>query len=68
MIQVTEEMKDLAKAAATAYITGLKTTDMRDSIERFLDAYDYALKKIWNKQHKDESMREFVNDSFDELE
>lgn len=63
MIEVTSEMKDLAKAAATAYVTGLKLTDMRLSVEHFLDAYDYALKKIWNKQHKDMAIREFIDNS-----
>jgi len=62
MIEVTEEMKDLAKAAATAYVTGLRTINMRDSVEQFLDAYDYALKKIWNKHHKDMAIKEFASD------
>ena len=62
MIEVTDEMKDLAKAAATAYVTGLKIIDMRESVEHFLDAYNYALKKIWNKEHKDMAIREFVSD------
>lgn len=62
MIEVTDEMKNLAKAAATAYVTGLKTVNMRESVESFLDAYDYALKKIWNKHHKDMAIKEFASD------
>ena len=47
MIEVTDEMKDLAKAAATAYVTGLKIIDMRESVEHFLDAYGIKSTKIW---------------------
>ena len=63
MIKITAEMKDLAKAAATAYVTGLKVSDMENSVEIFLDAYDLAIKKIWLKEHKNISMREFNSDS-----
>lgn len=63
MIKITDEMKELAKSAATAYVTGLKLNNMEDSIETFLDAYDFAIKKIWLKEHKNISMREFNSDS-----
>ena len=63
MIKITDEMKELAKSAATAYVTGLKLNDMEESIETFLDAYDLAVKKIWLKEHKNISMREFNSDS-----
>ena len=62
MIEVTDEMKELAKSAATAYVSGLKILDMKESVESFLDAYDYALKKIWNKQHKEMAIKEFASD------
>lgn len=68
MIEVTDEMKDLAKAAATAYVSELKITNMRESVESFLDAYDYALKKIWNKHHKDMAIREFASDSINDID
>ena len=63
MIKITDEMKDLAKSAATAYVTNLKMSDMESSIETFLDAYDLAIKKIWLKEHKNISMRELISDS-----
>ena len=68
MIKITDEMKNLAKAAATSYVTGLKLTDMETSIETFLDAYDFAIKKIWLKEHKNMSMRELASDSLETLE
>lgn len=62
MIKVTNEMKELAKSAATAYVTGLKMQDMENSIEIFLDAYDLAVKKIWLKEHKKISMMELSDE------
>ena len=63
MIKITAEMKDLAKAAATAYVTGLKVSDMENSVEIFLDAYDLAIKKIWLKEHKNISMMELSGET-----
>ncbi len=62
MVKVTNEMKELAKTAATAYVTGLKLNDMEESIETFLDAYDLAVKKIWLKEHKKISMMELSDE------
>ena len=61
MIDITLEMKELAKAAATAYVTGVKFDDMEDSIDSFLDAYDQAIKKIWLREHKNAAMKEIIS-------
>ena len=61
MVDITPEMKELAKAAATAYVTGLKINDMEDSIDSFLDAYDQAIKKIWLREHKNAAMKDLVS-------
>lgn len=63
MIETTPEMKELAKAAATAYVTGLKINNMEDSIDSFLDAYDYAIKKIWLREHKNAAMKDLISNS-----
>ena len=60
MVETTPEMKELAKAAASAYVSSLKINDMEDSIDSFLDAYDCAIKKIWLREHKNLAMKEFV--------
>ena len=60
MVETTPEMKELAKAAASAYMTSLKINDMEDSIDSFLDAYDCAIKKIWLREHKNVAMKEFI--------
>lgn len=61
MVDITPEMKELAKAAATAYVTGQKINDMEDSIDSFLDAYDQAIKKIWLREHKNAAMKDFIS-------
>ena len=61
MVDITPEMKELAKAAATAYITGQKINDMEDSIDNFLDAYDQAIKKIWLREHKNAAMKDLIS-------
>ena len=63
MVDITPEMKELAKAAATAYVTGQKIDDMEDSIDSFLDAYDQAIKKIWLREHKNAAMKDFISDT-----
>ena len=63
MIDITPEMKELAKAAATAYALSLKVNDMEDSVDSFLDAYDCAIKKIWLREHKNAAMKDFVSDN-----
>ena len=63
MVDITPEMKELAKAAATAYVTGLKINNMEDSIDSFLDAYDQAIKKIWLREHKNVAMKDFISTS-----
>ena len=66
MVETTPEMKELAKAAATAYVTGLRIVDMKESVDSFLDAYNYALKKIWLRNHKENAMRDIVSESEEE--
>lgn len=68
MIETTPEMKDLAKAAATAYITGLGIADMKESVDSFLDAYSYAKKKIWLMEHKNAAMKDLVSNSIENIE
>lgn len=63
MVDITPEMKELAKAAATAYVSGLNNNDMEDSIDSFLDAYDQAIKKIWLREHKNAAMKDFISDT-----
>ena len=43
--EVTNEMKELAKSAATAYLTSQKINDVDDAMDVFLDAYECAIKK-----------------------
>lgn len=68
MIETTPEMKELAKSAAAAYITGLRLNDMKESVDSFLDAYNYAIKKIWLREHKNAAMKDLVSDSYNEEE
>ena len=63
MVDITPEMKELAKAAATAYITGQKINNMEDSIDSFLDAYDQAIKKIWLREHKNAAMKDLISNN-----
>ena len=60
MVEVTNEMKDLAKAAATAYVCGLCEKDSKQAVDCFLEAYDYALKKIWLRSHKENAMKDII--------
>lgn len=63
MVDITPEMKELAKAAATAYVTGQKINDMEESIDSFLDAYDQAIKKIWLREHKNAAMKDLISNN-----
>ena len=63
MVDITPEMKELAKAAATAYVTGQKINNMEDSIDSFLDAYDQAIKKIWLREHKNAAMKDLISNN-----
>ena len=65
MIETTPEMKELAKSAATAYITGLRLSDMKESVDSFLDAYNYAIKKIWLREHKNAAMKDLFGEPID---
>lgn len=38
-----EEIKDLAKAAATAYIMGAHIQDPKLAVDKFMEAYNYSL-------------------------
>ena len=68
MIEVTEEMKKMATAAANAYVSGLKETDAKKSVDSFLEAYDYALNKIWLRSHKENAMKDIIGEGFEEVE
>lgn len=68
MIETTPEMKELAKSAATSYIIGLRLADMKESVDSFLDAYNYAIKKIWLREHKNAAMKDLVSNSFEEID
>jgi hypothetical protein len=63
MVDITSEMRELAKAAATAYVTGIKFNNMEDSIDSFLDAYDHAIKKIWLREHKNAAMKDLISNN-----
>ena len=39
-----EEINDLAKAAATAYVIGARIQDPKLAVDLFMEAYNYALK------------------------
>lgn len=60
--EVTSEMKDLAKSAATAYLASQKINRVEDAMTIFLEAYDCALKKIILREHKVRAMRDFATD------
>lgn len=60
MVEVTNEMKDLAKAAATAYVSGLREQNSKQAVDYFLESYDYALKKIWLRTHKENAMKDIT--------
>lgn len=66
MIETTLEMKELAKSAATAYVTGLRLSDMKESVDSFLDAYNYAIKKIWLREHKNAAMKDLFSGPVEE--
>ncbi len=61
MVEITEEMKELAKAAATAYVTGLREQNAEQSVDSFLDAYDCAIKKIWLRSHKENALKDITS-------
>ena len=61
MVDITPEMKELAKLAATAYVSSLRINNMEDSIDSFLDAYDCAIKKIWLREHKNAAMKDLIS-------
>lgn len=63
MVDITSEMRELAKAAATAYVAGIKFNNMEDSIDSFLDAYDHAIKKIWLREHKNAAMKDLISNN-----
>lgn len=39
-----EEINDLAKTAATAYVIGARIQDPKLAVDLFMEAYNYALK------------------------
>ena len=60
--EVTNEIKELAKSAATAYLTSQRINDVDDAMDIFLDAYECAIKKIMLREHKVRALRDFAND------
>ena len=62
MEDVTIEMKELARSAATAYLTSQKINDVDDAMDIFLDAYECAIKKIMLREHKNRALRDFASD------
>ena len=60
--EVTNEIKELAKSAATAYLTSQKINDVDDAMDIFLDAYECAIKKIMLREHKVRALRDFAID------
>ena len=60
--EVTLEKKDLAKSAATAYLTSQNIADVDDAMDIFLDAYECAIKKIKLREHKVRALRDFASD------
>lgn len=60
--EVTNEIKELAKSAATAYLTSQKINDVDDAMDIFLDAYECAIKKIMLREHKNRALRDFASD------
>ena len=64
--EVTMEMKDLAKSAATAYLTTQKINDVVDAVDIFLDAYECAIKKILLREHKVRAMKDFASDNLND--
>ena len=62
MEDVTIEMKELARSAATAYLTSQRINDVDDAMDIFLDAYECAIKKIMLREHKNRALRDFASD------
>ena len=62
MEEVTIEMKELARSAATAYLTSQRINDVDDAMDIFLDAYECAIKKIMLREHKNRALRDFALD------
>jgi len=60
--EVTNEIKELAKSAATAYLTSQKINDVDDAMDVFLDAYECAIKKIMLREHKNRALRDFATE------
>ena len=67
-MEITEEMKKMASSAANAYVSGLKERDAKIAVDSFLEAYDYALKKIWLRSHKENAMKDIRSANFDDEE
>ena len=68
MLEITDEMKQMATTAAHAYVSSLKEKNAKKSVDSFLEAYDYALKKIWLRSHKENAMKDFRSVEFEDDE
>ena len=53
-----EEIKELAKAAATAYIMGAHIQDPKEAVDKFMQAYNYSLRNSLDAL-KQSNMSEF---------
>ena len=60
--EVTNEIKELAKSAAAAYLTSQRINDVDDAMDIFLDAYECAIKKIMLREHKVRALRDFASE------
>ena len=47
-----EEMSDLAKAAAHSAIISVGMPNEQYAVEHYLEAYEYAMKKLYEKQQQ----------------
>ena len=43
-----EEIRELAKAAASSYLAGAHIVDPKLAVDKFTEAYTYAMKKFLN--------------------
>ena len=68
MIEINDEMKKIATAAANAYVSGLREPNAKKAVDSFLEAYDYALKKIWLRSHKESAMKDIRSADFEDDE
>lgn len=60
-----EEIKDLAKAAATAYIMGAHIQDPKLAVDKFMEAYNYSLRNSLDAVMQEKTnMQSFIDEKF----